>query len=55
MIHLHGKQFYPRGYWKGCVIISMRVGDHKVKGVLHEVLHVLGLVGYIHDWGTKKE
>jgi hypothetical protein len=29
---------------KGSVIISMKVGHHKVKGVLHEVLHVLGLV-----------
>jgi hypothetical protein len=33
----------------------MRVGDCEVKGVFHEVLHVLGLVGYIHDWGIKKE
>jgi hypothetical protein len=29
---------------KGGVIISMKVGDRKVKVVLHEVLHVPGLV-----------
>jgi hypothetical protein len=33
----------------------MKMRDHEVRGVLHEVLHVLSFVGYIHDWGTKKE
>jgi hypothetical protein len=29
---------------KGSVILSMKIGDREVKGVLHEILHVLGLV-----------
>jgi hypothetical protein len=29
---------------KGSVIIFMKVGDHEVKGMLHEVLHDLSLV-----------
>jgi hypothetical protein len=29
---------------KGCVRLMMRVGECEVKGVLHEVFHVLGLV-----------
>jgi len=29
---------------KGCVCLIMRVGECEVRGVLHEVFHVLGLV-----------
>jgi hypothetical protein len=54
MIHLHGRQFNPKGYWKRKCSIH-ESGRFEVKGVFHEVLHVLGLVGYIHDGGTKKE
>jgi hypothetical protein len=50
-----GDNFIQKVIGKGSVVLSMKVGDCEVKGVLHEVLHILGLVGYIHDWGTKKE
>jgi hypothetical protein len=29
---------------KGCVCLTIRVGECEVKGVLHEVFHVLGLL-----------
>jgi hypothetical protein len=50
-----GDNFIQNAIRKGSVILSMRVGDHELKGVLHEVSHVLGFVGYIHDWGTENE
>jgi hypothetical protein len=39
-----GENSIQEAIGKGNVIISMKVGDCKVKGVLHEVLHVPSLV-----------
>jgi hypothetical protein len=50
-----GDNSIEKAIGNGSVVLSMRVGDREVKGVLHEVLHVLGLVGYIHEWGNQKK
>lgn len=39
-----GDNFVQEAIGKGNVILSMKVGDYVVKGVLHEVLNVLSLV-----------
>lgn len=39
-----GDNFIQEIIGKGNDILSMRMEDHEIKGVLHEVLHVLGLV-----------
>jgi hypothetical protein len=36
--------FVQESIGKGNICLTMRVGEHEVKGVLHEVLHVPSLV-----------
>ncbi len=39
-----GDNFVRKAVGMGNVHLNMKVGEHVVKDVLHEVLHVLGLV-----------
>jgi hypothetical protein len=38
-----GDNFVQKAIGMGNVHLNMRVGEHEVRDVLHEVLHVLGL------------
>jgi hypothetical protein len=39
-----GDNFLQEAIGKRSICLTMRVGEHEVKGVLHEVLHVPSLV-----------
>jgi hypothetical protein len=39
-----GDNFVQKPIGMGSVHLNMRLGEHEVRHVLHEVLHVLGLV-----------
>jgi hypothetical protein len=39
-----GNNFVQKAIGMGSVHLNMIVGEHEVKDVLHEVLHVLGFV-----------